>query len=357
MQFIIFTKTRWLEPPRLRHQLVKLLLDAGHTVTFYEKPYYPWQRVNTVQTGINGLSLRNTKQLIHHKLRINFILGKLNEIFEIISIKQSSIEMTGAEVIINFNYDYYFLRKIFPGLKIITILNDDSWSKSILGSTSFYKFILKKTCLMSNVVSSVSPAISSQINHYCSPKLFFPWADKSYQNPKKSENKYQLLFWGFINYRLDYEYLKGLVEYSNLMSFKLEIILVGPMPKELKEIKKIKKIPKISFKPTTALEELSLTNVFGAIIPYRDTNNPDIEPIFLPNKGLQLLARGLPLVITGMPNFIVAPFVFRLGQSLQKDLIILANVKKNFENLQKPIKRFVNQNSSRNRLDQILEWV
>ena len=144
LQFIIFTKTRWLEPPRLRHQLVKLLLDAGHNVTFYEKPYYPWQRVNTVQTGINGLSLRNTKQLIHHKLRINFILGKLNEIFEIISIKQSSIEMTGAEVIINFNYDYYFLRKIFPGLKIITILNDDSWSKSILGSTSFYKFILKK---------------------------------------------------------------------------------------------------------------------------------------------------------------------------------------------------------------------
>ena len=93
------------------------------------------------------------------------------------------------------------------------------------------------------------------------------------------------------------------------------------------------------------------------IIPYRDTNNPDIEPIFLPNKGLQLLARGLPLVITGMPNFIVAPFVFRLGQSLQEDLIILANVKKNFENLQKPIKRFVDQNSSRNRLDQILEWV
>ena len=93
------------------------MLDAGHTVTFYEKPYYPWQRVNTVQTGINGLSLRNTKQLIHHKLRINFILGKLNEIFEIISIKQSSIEMTGAEVIINFNYDYYFFTKNISGIE------------------------------------------------------------------------------------------------------------------------------------------------------------------------------------------------------------------------------------------------
>ena len=357
MQFIIFTKTSWLEPPRLRHQLVKLLLDAGNTVTYFEKPSYPWQRIDTGNSGINGLSLKNTKQLFHHKLRINTIFGKLNEMVETVSIKQSSFEMTGAEVIINFNYDYYFLRKIFPGLKIITILNDDSWSKSILGSASFYKLALKKTCMMSDVVASVSPALSSQINHYCSPKLFFPWADKSYKTFKKSENKYQLLFWGFINSRLDFQYLKGLIKHSKLMSFKLEIVFVGPIPKELNEIKRIKKIPEIIFKPATALEELSLTNFFGAIIPYRNENNPDIEPIFLPNKGLQLLARGLPLIITGMPNFIVAPFVFRLGQTFEEDLTILADVKKNFQNLQKPIKKFVNQNSSRNRLNQILEWV
>jgi len=357
LQFIIFTKTEWLEPPRLRHQIVRLLLSAGHTVIYFEKPSYPWHRNNIKDSEINGLTLKNTTQLLHHKLRLSSIFGKLNEVFERVSIKRSSFEMMGENVVINFNYDYYFLRKIFPGLKIITILNDDSWSKAILGSTSFYKSSLKKTCMMSDVVASVSPAISNQINHYCSPKSFYPWADKSYQTPKKSENKYQLLFWGYINSRLDFQYLKGLINHSRVMSFKLEILLVGPIPKELNEIKRIKKIPEISFQPATPLEELSLDNVFGAIIPYRNDNNPDIEPIFLPNKGLSLLARGLPLIITGMPNFIFAPFVFRLGQTFTKDLKILSDVRDNFYNLQEPIKKFVNQNSSQSRLDQILEWV
>ena len=34
---VIFTKTLWNEPPRLRHQLSKMLSSYGHTITFFEK--------------------------------------------------------------------------------------------------------------------------------------------------------------------------------------------------------------------------------------------------------------------------------------------------------------------------------
>ena len=64
--------------------------------------------------------------------------------------------------------------------------------------------------------------------------------------------------------------------------------------------------------PATDVDDLSLDNVFAAIIPYR-SGVAENDAIVVPNKALQLFARGIPLAITGMPGFIRLPFVFRLG--------------------------------------------
>ena len=35
--FVLVTHTRWSEAPRIRHQVARLLVDAGHRVLFLER--------------------------------------------------------------------------------------------------------------------------------------------------------------------------------------------------------------------------------------------------------------------------------------------------------------------------------
>ena len=81
-KFIFFTKTNWDEPPRLRHQLAKLLVSHNHRVIFFEKPttfLFDKKRKLPIEDGIIFI---RSKQLIHRLLRIfiflRFLIKYLN---------------------------------------------------------------------------------------------------------------------------------------------------------------------------------------------------------------------------------------------------------------------------------------
>ena len=78
MHFIIFTKTDWDEPPRMRHQLVHLLLSAGYRVTFYCRPLSPWANTKKIQVTKN-FTLIYYREIIHHQLRLLPILHTLRK--------------------------------------------------------------------------------------------------------------------------------------------------------------------------------------------------------------------------------------------------------------------------------------
>ena len=150
---IIFSKTKWQEPPRLRHQLTRLLKKNGHNIIFFEKnsfrakrgiPFFCSQPTVRLEEGIHFYS---HPELLHHQLRPFRLLRKLNEYYELKYInkilnnnnnnKQSSniqpqtsnikhqTSNIKPDLIINFNYDYYFLKNIFPDTPIATVINDD----------------------------------------------------------------------------------------------------------------------------------------------------------------------------------------------------------------------------------------
>ncbi len=67
MIFYFFTRTNWDEPPRIRHQLARMLRRKGHEVIFFERP----QRSggSQIERTPEGVTLVGTREFLHHQLR------------------------------------------------------------------------------------------------------------------------------------------------------------------------------------------------------------------------------------------------------------------------------------------------
>jgi hypothetical protein len=355
MRFIFFTKTNWNEPPRLRHQIARLLEAPGNDVVFFQKPMYPWQSLQNTYFDNGRILLYRYKQLIHHRLRIGKLLNWLNTFYEKKQIMGYllNLNICSDDVIINFNYDYYFLREILPNNKIITIINDDFWSHPYINWFDPFKWVLRKTLLASNRVITVSKPLVRQLSKIRSVDLLYPWSDIEYMQPKQCDNRKIILFWGFINHKIDFNFVAKLVRALYASSSDWKLIFAGPV--EITQ-NNLLKHEMITYLPQTDLNNLDFSSVFVGIIPYK-TGIESIDVISFPNKLLQLLSRGIPIAITGMPDFIDEPFVFRLDSEINIAIETLNTVKLSFDELQPDIKNFVTNNSSETRLQQFMDYL
>lgn len=355
-RFIFFTKTYWHEPPRIRHQLAWLLRDAGYDVIFFEKPFPPWQHfINNPTVSCQGIQLCRYNELLHHKLRISRLLYKLNALWVLRSINRfiGSLDITAGDIIVNFNYDYGFLRDVFPHNRIITIINDNFISQAILGWKKPLALSLEKTCSISDHVLAVSNPLLRQLDQFCDPQLFLPWADRAYTPPSFIQKRDTFLFWGFINDRIDYDLILRWAEELELRRPHMRFLFVGPLQIKQNEIKLLEGKQNIGFLPPSDLDDLPLDRIIAGIIPYKSAV-PRMDAITLSNKALQILARGLPLIIHGMPDFYEAPFIMRLDGAYCVDIADKAI--DNFYSFQPQIKEFVSEHSATARLKQFLSY-
>ena len=67
MRFIFLTKTKWSEPPRIRHQLARMLSNAGYEIIFFEKPIQ-FFGIN-YSDKINSDKINSDNNIIHHILQ------------------------------------------------------------------------------------------------------------------------------------------------------------------------------------------------------------------------------------------------------------------------------------------------
>ncbi len=347
-EIVFFSKTNWDETPRLRHQTAKLLKSFGEPIYFFQKPRFPWGgRSFAKPLEIeDDFFLARTTQLLHHQLRVGLGLGKINSLFEISSIKSVVKSLSPDPIIINFNYDYFFLREIFPKSKIITILNDDFVAQAkFFDGKHIYKS-LKKTCEISNEVLVVSYPILKQVKSFCKPKIFFPWSDTEYIIPRQHTNRSKILLWSHIDGRVDFR----LIENSAKKMPEVIFDLVGPVSKGVFfDFKKLcaenKNIVHI---PPTKLDELDFDSYFCSIIPYK-CSVADIEAVTISNKTFQLLARGMPIVTHGMPNFFEHPAISK-SDTIESFLTEITRLREEFFSLQKSISDLVSSNNSKSRL-------
>lgn len=352
MNFIFFTKTNWNEPPRIRHQLALMLAEAGHKIIFYEKPAFLANLGKARK--IRNIEFKRTAYLVHHQLRVQNFLGLINSWFEQWSIRNSAVFSSDKDIILNFNYDYFFLRNIFPKNKIITIINDDFQSQARFNNGKHVSQAIKRTSLISDIFLTVSEPLQKKLSQYKECNLLLPWADCQVFKPKKFNLKQNtLLIWGYIDRRIDFNFLQKSIEENSNYKF----LIVGPISKNVQtDITEIER----NFKNVQVLEphdlnQLPLDQILCAFIPYK-RNTEFGQSVTILNKGFQLLAARLPLIIRGMPNFLKSGCIFDVADN--DDISqVLANIEENYDELQNDISSLIDQNSREKRYKQLMRYI
>jgi hypothetical protein len=341
----------WGETPRLRHELARLLASQGHTVMFFEKPRFPWQSKSPARIAEKGVHLRQGLQILHHRLRITPMLHRLNGAFEKNSIAlELKKHSQTQDVIINFNYDYYFLASLFPKQKILTVFNDHAWHSKFSLFQHGYRWALRQTCKSSEGVLAVSNKILKFIPRRTKKWIFHPWAEKKYKAPLSSERNV-LLFWGFLNARIDIDRVTSLARQLARAGSDYQIWFIGPLEESGKKILQLSRWQNIRVIPKAKqISEKEWKKILCGLIPYQ-SGIPENDAIELPNKAMKILVRGVPLLISGMPEILVRPFIYRLdSKNPQEDWAVIQKIRMEFPTIQNDIRKFVGQNSKSSRL-------
>lgn len=351
--FLEFTHTEWGEAPRLRHQVARLLVEHGHRVYFFERGA-PWRAGGSVEAkpSKDGPILVRTRRLLHHQLRVAPPLHWANARAVSGQIAQFTREHSIGDdaVVLNFNYDFYFLRGLFPRNRIVTIINDDFEAMCRLPYRGHVTWALKRTCRMSDEVLTVSTPLLDRLSLWCKPRLFLPWSVTPYQAPTGPvEARTRLLFWGFVDKRLDLDLLDRLAESLATRRPGFRIMLVGPTQGNSRPVveQRMSRHANVEILGRTDLDALPMHETLAALIPYRRDRTNDA--ILQTNKTMQLLAKGLPLVISGMPAFMRKPYILRLDEGRDMGDVV-DEVVTNFERWQPEMRDFVAENSPESRL-------
>jgi hypothetical protein len=350
-RFVVLTKTRWTEPPRLRHQVARLLANGGHDVLFVEKPTIG--RPSPARRPAQHVTVVGHRELLHHKLRLTSPLQSLNASVTGRSIVEA---LRGADtpvddaVVVNFNYDYWFLRRIFPRNVIVTVINDDFVSRGVFGITRHLRRALARTCAISDHVLTVSTQLQEDLAPYAAAELFLPWADRPYILPPAGLSRNTLLFWGFINRRLDFPLVESLADRLVAQRPDLKLLFVGPVEQGVEaKLDVLRSRPNVAIQAAAPLDDLPLDSVCASIVPYLSA--PDLDVCLIPNKALQLFARGIPLLVSGLPRIMKAPFVFRIDVRAPEETI--DTIRRQFDAIQPAIQAFVSEQQASARLDRL----
>ncbi|QFR48896.1 hypothetical protein FJR48_03830 [Sulfurimonas lithotrophica] len=348
----IFTKTNWSEPPRIRHQVTNMLIKRGYEVYFFQKPTI---RIKNLKERKENLVLLSTFELIHHQLRFISPLIWLNKLLVKWNIKNISKDEPKPDVIINFNYDYYFLKELYPNVKIVNIINDDFIEMAKPWMKKLAKEQLHKTCLNGDETLTVSYPLEKQLLKFTdNVHLFFPWAGQRYQNHGAEKVKDTVLWWGYIRHNIDWD----TIEY--LLKKGVKIRMVGPIMKAKnidQYIEQLQKYDNFELQASTSLDKLNFDDICCSLLSYRK----DVEikkGITISNRGFNLLSNGIPLVYVNLPELIEAPVqVITKCDSKEDYLNAVKYFQNNWNEAQPYIKDFLEGHYEEDRYEKLKSFI
>lgn len=308
--YIILTITRWDEPPRIRHQISRML-SKDNLVLFVETPIWREEKHDTeieeVEKNIIRCRLGNKCYLpfkvelftrLGHLINHNLIIKEVNKIVEKYSI--------GSKVLLNFNFyldsvmkmKSFDLNLYFSNDDIPNMANNEMLRKKM-------NQIEKNTAIKSDLCLGVSYPIVNKLKQY-NKDTYLLLPGHSYKIDKKkviekfNQNgiKINVAFMGYIDSRVNSEWLEYLAN-ANLFN----LYLIGPMENE--ELSKlIKENKNVFYLGVKYGDEIlnSLLEMDILIMPYLLTKG--VIATTAANKLYQYLSAGKPIVISNMPHFI-----------------------------------------------------
>jgi hypothetical protein len=344
MNIVIFTKTLWDEPPRIRHQFAHLLSKYGHNIIFVEKPSF-WQ-IKTKCYWVDKIKIYRFFELLHHQLRPFRLLIIINTLLTKYILK-SNLFKSNIDLVINFNYDFYFLKDIFSNIKVLTIINDDFIAQAKPWMIESIDKQLKITCQNSDKVFTVSYPLQVKLKEFLinDVELLLPWADSEYI-PIKRNKPNKILIWGYIGHRYNFDLIKSVA-----MKYPEYIIdIIGPVNKNISSILQriVEDCDNIYLHGTKNIDEIEVGDYFVCLTPYYEL--VETRAISITNKCFQVLARGIPCVNSGMPNFIEKTFI-KNCKNYTEIYTSINEYNNNFNKYQADLKEFVNKNQGVDRYD------
>ena len=321
---IVITRTRWGEPPRLRHQVAKLLASNSINVIFLEKSNILGLRhLFSFRKKNNGISCLPLVELIHHQLCISPILSLFSNVFTIIQLFYLRSLSAEPPLIVNFNYDFWFIRHFFRKSRIVTILNDDFQLVSKIKLFNHAHIRITKTCSISTQVLALSPQILASLPIDSRYKLFTPWSPSvNTPFPPIGHNlRNRLVYWGYINDRLSIDTVLYLLDNHQ----SLLITFIGPVEPSFKNcIDNLLEYPNFSWRSSCNLSEINTNDLLAFFIPY-DIAHPITKTLYLPNKFLQLLSLGFPLLVPDLLDLKKHDSLLRYNPSDLKSISTIIN--------------------------------
>ena len=340
MLFYFFSKTNWDEYPRIRHQMARMLSKRGHQVLFFQKPTYLFgaRPITNVEKNI---WVATVPELFHHQLKINKIIKNISDLFFEYKLKKLIQNFNEPDYIINFNYDYDFLNKIFKK-KIIFIINDDFIDMAKWWMKKQAKKLELSTIRNSNCVLTVSKKIIGKYQNFSKKvHLFLPWSQNKYIKPKINKDRNTILIFGYIDNRIDWDLINYLIKSTNY-----NLKFVGPIldTKVRLKISEMNQFHNFSYQEPTKLDKLILNNVFCSLIPYKKETK-GVDAVTLSNRTMQILSHGIPVITKEMAYTMTIDEVIFTYNSIE-DLIKKTNqIKTTFQKLQNKIKLYLNKNN------------
>jgi len=164
------------------------------------------------------------------------------------------------------------------------------------------------------------------------------------------DRRINLLFWGHIDTVLDLDMVRQLAKSLQAEGKGGKVLLVGPTEHARRRISIVSALRtevNVEILGRTNLEDLALDTMLAAILPH--SNLEWIRAITLANKSMQLLAHGLPLMISAMPDYLKMPFILRLDAS-ESIGEVLARCRNGFLSWQGAMREFVDANGPASRL-------
>lgn len=333
---LILTKTDWSEPPRIRHQLTRLLKEKGYSITFVERNSYKSIFIkNRKEDGINFYS---HAQLIHHQLRYFPFIQKLNNSLVKFYLRRI-MKKVEFDFIMNFSYNYSFLKELAPGKKIITMMEDDFEAQAKFAMSKQIRNQIRKTCQNSDHVLTVSYPLYDKLSSYQdNVTLFFPWSQRNYMKPIENRQRNTVLYFGFVG-RLNWEVTEELIK-NTPYNFRF----VGPTIRtnDEKMIAHLKSsYSNFSYIPYSKIEELKTDDAFCSILPY-DPTLGNVQATTVSNRAFNLLSMGLPLAYADLRNLIKSSkTIMRTNKTADEYKNTLSFFHENFYEVQEDIETFL----------------
>jgi hypothetical protein len=353
-EFLFVTHTRWDEAPRIRHQLARLVAGVGHRVLFVERADGPLARVADGAREVErGIFLTRTNRLLHHQFRLLSPMDWVNAAMVRRHLLRQ-VRMSGFgphPTVINFTHDYDFLRTAFPSSEVITIIHDDFEAQARVPWFGHVTRMLRNTCMRSDRVLALSTVLRERLREWGPAELFYPWATVPYRLPAGDpQSRNILLFWGYVDVGIDTDAVRRIAARLATTHPSFRIMIVGPtqVPSRRRmTTQHLEGLPNVEVHDAAPLDALPMERVLAAFIPYR--RKGDADAVELPNKVLQLLGHGLPIVKTGMPNAVRAPFIHSVDDNPSLDSAMSACIAR-FEEWQPAIQGFLAEHTPAARL-------